>query len=144
MKESLVQWTLLQNLDKLSEYLNFPIARKVGQEITTDLGRIDFILEDNKQKQLIVELETLLDTQNKRKYCFEQVDRYKNISFSHNTEYCILFANETAIKAQKIVADFGETNSISIKTYPMDEVKKLYTTTLERLSLSFGLSLPKP
>ena len=144
MKESLVQWTLLHNLGKLSEYLDFPIAKKIGQEITTDFGRIDFILEDNRQKQLIVELETLLDTQNKRKHCFEQIERYRNISFANNTEYCILFAKETDAISQKIVSDFGKTNIVSIKTYSLNEVKKLYTTTVERLSLSFGLSLPKP
>jgi len=144
MKESLVQWTLLQNFNKLSEYLDFPIARKIGQEITTNFGRIDFILEDNKQRQLIVELETLLDTPNKRQYCFEQVGRYKNISFTNNTEYCILFAEETGTRAQKTVANFGKTNAVSVKTYPLDEVKKRYTATVERLCLSFGLSLPKP
>ncbi len=57
MKESLVQWTLLQNLDFLSKSLDFPIAIKKGQEITTDFGRIDFILEDPNKNQLIVELE---------------------------------------------------------------------------------------
>jgi len=49
MKESLVQWTLLQNLDFLSKSLDFPIAVKRGQEITTDFGRIDFILESSKR-----------------------------------------------------------------------------------------------
>jgi hypothetical protein len=48
MKESLVQWTLLRNLDYLSKTLDFRIAEKKGQEINTDFGRIDFILEDYK------------------------------------------------------------------------------------------------
>ena len=51
MKESLVQWTLLNNQTYLSDCLNFPIARKVGQEITTDFGRIDFIVENNKENK---------------------------------------------------------------------------------------------
>lgn len=66
MKESLVQWTLLQNLDFLAKSLDFPIATKKGQEITTDFGRIDFILESSQKNQMIVELETLLDAKNKR------------------------------------------------------------------------------
>ena len=51
MNESLVQWTLLNNIDYLSEALNFKIASKRGQEITTDYGRIDFIVEDYQKKQ---------------------------------------------------------------------------------------------
>jgi hypothetical protein len=33
MQESLVQWTLLNNLDVLSKYLNFKIASKKAQEL---------------------------------------------------------------------------------------------------------------
>lgn len=76
MKENLVQWTLLKNLNFLSKSLDFPIALKKGQEITTDFGRIDFILEDPQKNQLIAELETLLDTKIKRDYCFNQVLNY--------------------------------------------------------------------
>lgn len=144
MKESLVQWTLLQNLDFLSKSLDFPIAIKKGQEITTDFGRIDFILESPQKNHLIVELETVLDTRNKREYCFNQVLNYKNVSYSDNTAYCILFANETNQKSKSIVNQFGNENNILIKTYSINDVKKLYSSTVERLSLSFGLSLPKP
>jgi len=144
MKERLVQWTLLQNLDFLSESLDFPIAVKRGQEITTDFGRIDLILESSQKNQLIVELETVLDTKNKRDYCFNQVLNYKNVSYSDKTEYCILFANETNQKSKTIVNEFGIANGILIKTYSINDVKKLYSSTVERLSLSFGLSLPKP
>ncbi len=144
MKESLVQWTLLKNLDFLSKQLDFKIASKRGQEITTDFGRIDFILENYKKNLLIVELETLLDEKNKREYCFNQVLNYKNVSYSTNTDYCILYANETNQRAKSIISDFGNENEILIKTYSINDVKKLYTSTVERLSLSFGLSLPKP
>lgn len=144
MKESLVQWTLLHNLDFLSNNLNFPIAIKKGQEITTDFGRIDFILENNHKDQLIVELETILDTKSKRDYCFNQIINYKNVSFTDNTNYCILFANETNQKSKKLIYNFGITNDVLIKTYSINEVKKLYSSTVERLSLSFGLTMPKP
>jgi hypothetical protein len=144
MKESLVQWTLLQNLDILSKSLNFNIAKKVGQEITTDYGRIDFILEDNTHQQLIVELETILDTKNKQKYCFEQMRRYKNVSFSNNTKYCILFASETKQGAKIEIEQFGRDEQVDIKTYSLEEIKKLYTSTIGRLSLNVGLALPNP
>jgi len=144
MKESLVQWTLLNNLDFLSNNLDFSIALKKGQEITTDFGRIDFILENYNKDQLIVELETVLDSKSKRDYCFNQILNYKNVSFTDNTSYCILFANETNQKSKKIISDFGITNDVLIKTYSINEVKKLYSSTVERLSLSFGLAMPKP
>lgn len=144
MKESLVQWTLLQNLDFLSKSLDFPIAVKKGQEITTDFGRIDFILENSQKNHLIVELETVLDTKNKRDYCFNQVLNYKNVSYSDNTAYCILFASETNQKSKSVVNQFGIENDILVKTYSINDVKILYSSTVERLSLSFGLSLPKP
>ncbi len=144
MKESLVQWTLLQNLDFLSRSLDFQIAVKKGQEVTTDFGRIDFILENYKQNQLIVELETTLDTKSKREYCFNQILNYKNVKFTDETNYCILFANETNNKVKRIISDFGKENEILIKSYSINEVKKLYTSTVEKLSLSFGLSMPKP
>lgn len=145
MKESLVQWTLLQNLDFLAKSLNFPIAKKIGQEITTDYGRIDFILEDNNQKHLIVELETILDTKNKQDYCFEQTKRYKkNVSFSNNTDYCILYADETNKIAQNAVEKFGIAENVLIRTYSLTKIKELYTSTVERLSLNVGLALPTP
>lgn len=144
MRESIVQWTLLQNLDFLSNNLDFPTAIKKGQEVTTDFGRIDFILEDHHQNQLIVELETTLNSKYKRDYCFEQILNYKNVKFTDETSYCILFAKETSHKAQKIVSDFGKENDILIRSYSINDVKQLYTSTVERLSLSFGLSMPKP
>lgn len=144
MKENLVQWTLLQNLDFLSKSLDFSIAAKKGQEVTTDYGRIDFVLENYQKNHLIVELETILDTKAKREYCFNQILNYKNISFSDDTNYCILYANETSQKAKSILNTFGRENDILIKTYSINEVKKLYSHTVERLSLSFGLSMPKP
>jgi hypothetical protein len=144
MNESLVQWTLLHNLDFLSNLLDFKIATKKGQEISTDYGKIDFIVENFNKNQLIVELETLLDAKNKREYCFNQVLNYKNVKFVDQTAYCILFADETTHKAKLQVFDFGEANDIIVKTYTLNDVKKLYTSTVEKLSLSFGLALPKP
>ena len=144
MNESLVQWTLLNNVDYLSESLNFGIASKKGQEITTDYGRIDFIVEDYQKNQLIVELETILNNKNKLEYCFNQVLNYKNVSFSDKTEYCILYACETNKKSKEMIDGFGRDNNILIRSYSINDVKNLYVKTIERLSLSFGLALPSP
>lgn len=144
MNESIVQWTLLNNLDALSELLNFKIAVKRGQEVSTDFGRIDFVLENYSGSQMVVELETKLDNKAKLDYCFDQVKRYKNVSFPPNTEYCILYASETKPKSKRIVRDFGKKHNVTIRTYSIDEVKTLYVSTVEKLSLSFGLVLPDP
>ena len=144
MNESIVQWTLLKNLGFLGRVLEFPIASKVGQEITTDYGRIDFILEDARRKQLVVELETILNTRNKLEYCFRQVTEYKKVRFSDNTDYCILYASETPAANQGIVRDFGRENGVLVRTYPLTQVQELYVQTTGRLCASFGLALPEP
>ncbi|OPX34643.1 hypothetical protein B1H10_03205 [candidate division KSB1 bacterium 4484_188] len=144
MNESLVRWTLLNNIDYLSKSLNFDIASKRGQEITTDYGRIDFVVEDYQKKQLIVELETILDNKNKLDYCFHQILNYKNVSFSDKTEYCILYASETKQRSRIKIDNFGEDNNVLVRSYSINEVKNLYTKTVEKLSLSFGLALPSP
>ena len=144
MNESIVRWTLLNNLPFLRQALNFDIAIKVGQELTTDFGRIDFIVEDFQKNQLIVELETVLNTKNKLDYCFAQINNYRNIRFSDRTLYCILYALETPWKNREIISDFGRANNVLIRTYSVNIVKALYVQTVERLSLSFGLALPEP
>lgn len=144
MKESLVQWTLLNNQAFLSECLKFPIAKKVGQEITTDFGRLDFVLENNQSHHLIVELETILNSKNKLDYCFNQVLNYRNIKFADNTKYCILYANETPKAYTNKIEKFGKENDILIRTYSLNDTKVLYSKTVERLSLNVGLALPNP
>lgn len=144
MNESLVQWTLLHNLDFLSKTLDFPIARKIGQEISTEFGRIDFVVEDTMMNQLIVELETILDNKAKLDYCFNQILNYKNFRLSEETQYCILYASETNRKNEKTVYRFARENDVLVREYSLNEVKNLYTSTIERLSLSLGMSLPQP
>ncbi len=46
MVESLVQWTLLNNLSELGQNLDFDISSVIGQEITTEYGRIVGSFED--------------------------------------------------------------------------------------------------
>lgn len=143
MIEALVQWTLLNNPPELSSLLNFDISRIIGQEITTDFGRIDFVLANSDNKHLIVELETTLDNKAKLNYCFTQVLNYKNVKFSDSTNYCILYAEETG-KNRNAIEEFGRENNILIQTYSLEMVKCLYTSTIEKLSLSIGLVLPNP
>ncbi|MBP1645207.1 MAG: hypothetical protein H6Q16_782 [Bacteroidetes bacterium] len=144
MIESLVQWTLLNNSDKLGEMLNFNINKIIAREYTTKFGRIDFILANNNNENLIVELETELNTKSKLNYCFGQILDYRNVELEGEKSYCILYAEETQTKQKQKIKEFGEANNISIKTYSLETVKSLYSETIERLSLNVGLALPNP
>jgi hypothetical protein len=144
MNESLVRWTLLYHPDVLSEYLKFPIAAKKGQEISTDFGRIDFVLEDHRKNELIVELETVLNSKSKLEQCFTQVLNYKNIKFAEVTNYCILYASETNPRTQLKVNEFGKANDVWVRTYSLNDVRGLYAKAVDDLTKSFGLALPKP
>ena len=142
MVESLVQYTLLNNTNYLAEVLDFDVHKVIGKEITTEWGRIDFVLSNNKNESLIVELETILDSKSKLDYCFNQTLNYKNVKFNENTNYCILFAEET--KNHKAIEEFGKSNEIIIQSYSLEYTKKLYADTINRLSLNVGLALPSP
>lgn len=89
-------------------------------------------------------METTLNEKSKLNYCFDQIINYKNIKFVDNTKYCILYAAETNEKTKQVVNSFAKENDILDRTYPLNKVKSLYTATVEKLSLSFGLTLPKP
>ena len=134
----------MRNLDYLSDSLSFDIAFKKSEEITTKFGRIDFILEDHRKNQLLVELETILNSRNKLDYCFSQIANYKKLQFQQNTDYCILYAKETKSRQKSEIQNFGIENNILIRNYSLNKVKDLYAKTVEKLSLSFGLVLPKP
>ena len=144
MVESLVQWTLLNNPNKLGQALEFDIAKIIGQEITTDFGRIDFVLSNSQNRHLIVELETEINNKAKLDYCFNQTINYKNVRFSDRTDYCILYAEETNPMNKRKIEKFGNENGILIHTYSLERTKRLYNETIERLSLNVGLALPNP
>lgn len=144
MVESLVQWTLINNPVHLAEILDFEFSKIVGQEITTDYGRLDFVLENSTGKHLIVELETMLDNRSKLEYCFNQTINYKNVAFSPQTDYCILYASETKMQSKLKIETFCNKNGIIERTYSLENAKSLYNSTLKRLSLNVGLAFPNP
>ena len=144
MTESLVQWAFLNNLTELSKLLDFKISKTIGQEISTEFGRIDFIVANSSGNHLIVELETVLNNRTKLNYCFNQTINYKNVKFAGNTEYCILYAEETSTKNKLLVEKFGTENHVLIKTYSLNKAQKLFNQEIERLSLNVGLALPSP
>jgi hypothetical protein len=144
MTEALVQWTLLNNQKYLADFLSFNFSTVLGQEITTDFGRIDFVVKNNSGESLVVELETVLNSKSKLEYCFNQTLNYKNVKFTPNTTYCILYAEETSQKYKQEIIKFGKKENIIIKSYSVSRIIKLYDETIKRLSLNVGLALPTP
>lgn len=144
MTEALVQWTLLNNQKYLAEYLDFNFSTILGQEISTDFGRIDFVVKNNLNESIVVELETILNTKRKLDYCFNQTLNYKNVQFTSDTAYCILYAEETSQKYKQEIKKFGERENVIIKSYSVSKIIKLYDKTIKRLSLNVGLALPSP
>ena len=110
MNESLVQWVLLKRPEYLQEKLGFKLERKLGENYTTEQGRIDFAFETPKEI-LVVELETGINNKAKFEYCIEQLTRYKNIKFATEkpVKVVILFDEEnTPSRFIKDLHDFGE------------------------------------
>jgi hypothetical protein len=145
MEERLVQWTLLRNLPELSNIVGKPIVRKLAQEYTTDLGRIDLVLE-TPDHILVVELETIINSKYKLSYCTEQLTRYMQISyaFSKPMKFAIIFDESTPLKFQRELVNFANKLGIILKTYSLPRIQELYSKVLDELKRTSGLNIGSP
>jgi len=146
MNESLVQWVLLKRPEYLQEKLGFELERKLGENYTTEQGRIDFAFE-TRNEILVVELETGINNKAKFEYCTEQVRRYKDIDFltKKPITFVILFDEEnTPPRFVKPLVDFCKKLDILLRTYSILDVQELYKKCLEELSKTTGVYLGPP
>jgi len=146
MDESLVQWVLLRRPEYLKSRLGFEIQNRVGENYTTEQGRVDFIFE-TKQEVIVVELETGIDNKAKLEFCMDQVTRYREIRFatSKPVRFVILFDEEnTSPKFLTILREFSDRLNIILRTYSILDVQELYKKCLEELSRTTGLYLGPP
>lgn len=146
MNESLVQWVLLKRPEYLQEKLGFKLGRKLGENYTTEQGRIDFAFE-TRNEILVVELETGINNKAKFEYCIEQVRRYKNIDFftEKPVKFVILFDEENiSPRFVKPLSDFCKQFGILLRTYSILDVQELYKKCLEELSKTIGIYLGPP
>ncbi|MEW6193504.1 MAG: hypothetical protein AB1507_09150 [Bacillota bacterium] len=146
MNESLVQWVLLKRPEYLQEKLGYKLVRKLGENYTTEQGRIDFAFETTSEI-VIVELETGIDNKAKFEYCIEQVKRYRNIDFvtEKPVKFVILFDEEnTPAKFAKLLRDLCEKLDIVLRTYSILDVQELYKNCLEELTKTTGAYLGPP
>jgi hypothetical protein len=146
MNESLVQWVLLKRPEYLQDKLGFELGRKLGENYTTEQGRIDFAFE-TKGEILVVELETGIDNKAKYDYCTDQIQRYKDIDFvtKKPVKFVILYDEKnTSKKFIKPLNDFCEKLDIILRTYSIVDVQELYKKCLEELSKTSGIYLGPP
>jgi len=146
MNENLVQWVLLKRPEYLEEKLGFELERKLGENYSTEQGRIDFAFETRKEI-LVVELETGINNKAKFEYCIEQVKRYKEINFATEkpVKFIILFDKEnTPPKFREMLVDFCEKLNVILRTYSILDVQELYKNCLEELSKTTGIYLGPP
>ncbi len=146
MKESIVQWVLLKRPEYLQEKLRFKLERKLGENYTTEQGRIDFAFE-TESEILVVELETGINSRAKFEHSIEQIKRYKDIKFitQKPVKFVILFDEEnTSPKFIKPLHDFCEKLGILLRTYSILDVQELYKKCLEELSKTTGIYLGPP
>ena len=146
MNESLVQWVLLKRPEYLQKKLGFELGKKLGENYTTEQGRIDFAFE-TRNEILVVELETGIDNKAKFEYCVEQVKRYKDVDFvtEKPVKFVILFDEEnTSPRFIKLLRDFCEKLDILLRTYSILDIQELYKKCLDELSKTTGIYLGSP
>ncbi len=146
MNENLVQWVLMRRPEYLQSRLRLRLGRKIGENYTTDQGRIDFAYE-SENEVLVVELETAINSEAKYHYCTEQVRRYGEIKFvtEKPVRFVILFDEEnTPLRFLKPLREFCEKLNIILRTYSILDVQRLYNECLEELSKTTGMYLGPP
>lgn len=146
MNESLVQWVLLRRPEYLQRRLGFELEKKLGENYTTEEGRIDFAFE-TKNEILVVELETGVNSKAKFEYCTAQVERYKDIKFvtTKPVKFIILYDREnTPATFVSLLEDFSDKLGIVLRTYSILDVQELYKKCLEDLSRTTGIYLGPP
>lgn len=146
MDEKLVQWTLLRDMNYLKNKIGFDIKRKVVEECNTEEGRLDFVLESEKNL-IVVELETSINNNSKLDFCLDQVRRYMNVKFktTKDIKFVILFEEEGTPKTYKSkLEEFSKETGVLLKTYSLFCIQDIYKKCLDELKRTTGEYLGPP
>ncbi len=131
----------------LQTALGFGSLKKIGAEITTTQGRVDFIYETEENNVLVIELETEISSESKYHHCFDQLLRYKRLENKFNgkkVEVILLFANEgTTPKFRALLVENAKDHDFLLRQYSLIEIKRLFYSTMNRLNRTSGLTLSK-
>lgn len=146
MKETLVQWVLLQDINYLQEKLDIKFRRKLVEYYSTDYGIIDFALESD-DSIIVVELETGINNRQKYDYCVNQVTNYKNIKFETNKsiKFVILYDElNTPVEYVNKLEGAAEKLNIILRTYSLTDIQQIYNKCLDKLRKTCGEYLGSP
>ena len=155
MNENLVQWVLMREPEYLQSKLRFDLKKRIGAELTTDYGRLDFVYETNKNEILVVEVETGIDSESKYRHCLEQIKQYKKLeedwgSIRFRGKSCnkirtvLLYAKDrTPKKYNKKIRKDCVKYDFYIRFYSLIEIQALYKKCIDRIKKTTGISLGK-
>jgi hypothetical protein len=147
MNESLVQWILMHEPEYLQSVLGFGPIKKVGTEITTDYGRVDFIYETLQNELLVIELETGISSESKYRHCIDQILRYKNLEYKFNgkkVKVILLYASEsTSTKFNDLIQLNSRRYFFLTRQYSLIKIKSSFQSIMDRLNRTSGLTLSK-
>jgi hypothetical protein len=147
MNESLVQWVLMHEPEYLQSVLGFGSLKKVGSEITTDYGRVDFIYETFKNEVLVIELETGINSVSKYRHCIDQILRYKNLEYKFKgkkVRVILLYAQEsTSAKFNELITLDSRRYFFLTRLYSLMTIKDSFQSIMDRLNRTSGLTLSR-
>jgi len=147
MNESLVQWVLMHEPEYLQSVLGFGPIKKVGSEITTDYGRVDFIYETLENELLVIELETGIGSESKYRHCIDQILRYKNLEYKFKgkkVRVILLYAQEsTSAKFNDLITLDSRRYFFLTRLYSMITIKDSFRSIMDRLNRTSGLTLSR-
>lgn len=145
MEERLVEWTLVLNHKYLEKILNRKLKRKLARQLTLNCGKLDLLYEDDKETIIVIELKLGLKTDSDWASVKEQLLNYlkeinKRVFPDRVVEGIILCAQEDT-ELPVGVKNKLKPHKISVKTYSIEHIQKLYSQTIEKLVRNSGLTL---
>lgn len=145
MEERVVQWVLLRDWDYLKHCLGLPIVRRFAENLSTEHGIVDFVLQTSEPSVplIIVELETTINSHGKLDMCIEQVIRYKRVLFPpHTASHIILYAADgTPERLARKLEEEGTRIGAVLRTYQLSRVERLHQQLLKQLKRTAGIPL---
>jgi hypothetical protein len=131
----------------LQSVLGFGPLKKVGSEITTEFGRVDFMYETLENELLVIELETGINSDSKYRHCLDQILRYKNLEYKFNgkkVKVILLYATESTIsKYNDLIQLNSQRYFFLTRKYSMIKIKSSFRSIMDRLNRTAGLTLSR-
>lgn len=147
MEENLVRWVLSREYGYLQKLLNVKLTRVLGAELTTPFGRVDLAFRTDSGDIILIELETIIDSDAKLQHTMEQIERYSKFagdSTPSSISVLLLYADEGTPEKFKTIIE-KEAKKFGVKTfrYSSIKIKQLYDRHTTRIILNSGTALSR-